>query len=281
MTSQAHITEAEKNKPRTWLKLHTGMIDEPSIYRVSDRAGLRYFMLTGYAGTIDGNSEVWRANGLLAVPLKDIAFRLRCRAEDLEADLEELAKVGLVEQVGQYWRLTRYQGEQVDILAVREDTKTRVQTYRESKKSAEIEQEKEQDKSRVDKSVRVSNKSVTRYTLVTPHEDARTHEDEGTPEDEGRTDNSILSEKDKLVKHWESINKTELSKVNEAGIIHLLTEARKTNTLKETREDIREKMQKTAINAPNYPENYLNTCLKELAESPRKAKKEMSVYIPD
>ncbi len=169
MTTEAYITKAEKGKPREWLKLHTKYLGEPSLFRVSDRARARYFMLYMAAAVLDGDGAVYDGDGVLPAVFDDLAWRLRCSVDELTADLRELAAAGLVAQAGEFWRLVRYTEEQVNMKEVRQQARQRVTKYRDKNRAEqEIETEREREQS-----VSVSNESVTRYT-DTPTDTAST-----------------------------------------------------------------------------------------------------------
>lgn len=87
-----------------WIKFYTEILDDEKMGMLSDRLWRRaseMFLLAGY--TDEG--------GLLPT-LKAMAWRLRQREEDLETDLVELAKAGILNQIEGAWYVVNFEKRQ-------------------------------------------------------------------------------------------------------------------------------------------------------------------------
>ncbi len=255
--TEAHETEAERNKPRLWIKLHTSLLEEPSLFRVSDRAGKRYFMIYILAGRLDTGKA--KADGTIQEPLEDLAFHLRCSPEELTADLKELVKVGLVAQAGEFWKIVRFREEQPDMAKVREQFRERQARHRGSRKKQnqneeqEPEPEEEPEKNESENKNKNKSESVTN-ALVTRDTHANT------------SLSSLSKPAQELQAYWQNATGTLLPRDVIASITQTLSEAGKFQVTASTAQnDILAVMEKTAGRELRGDRiSYLKACLKDL-----------------
>jgi len=127
-----------------WIKLYVETLDDPKMGRLNDRLwrrSIEVFMLAGKTG----------AGGFLP-PIEDMAWILRTTPEELAAELEELARVNIVNQTEDGWCVTHF--------AVRQDADSnaeRQRRYRERQQHDRYEGNEEV----TEKEVIESNETVT------------------------------------------------------------------------------------------------------------------------
>ena len=90
-----------------YIKLFHEVLDDPKMCRLVDRLYRRTIELFLIAGDFGGEDK----SGSLP-PIYDMAWRLRLTDEELERDLIELAKVGIVYQDGDRWTVTNFSKRQ-------------------------------------------------------------------------------------------------------------------------------------------------------------------------
>lgn len=141
-----------------WIKLYHEILDDPKMGRLSDRLFRRCIQLFLIAGEED-------SNGLLPRP-DDMAWRLRpLSTEELENDLDELAKVGIVSKTDNGWIVVHFAERQKAVGGAE-----RVRRFRDRQKADEYygaKDETEKPKSNADVTIynEESNATVTkRYT---------------------------------------------------------------------------------------------------------------------
>lgn len=83
-----------------WLKLYHEMLDDPKIGRLGDRLCWRMIQCFLAAGELD--EEGWLQS------TEDLAWRLRMSAEELESDLIELQRVGVVQLREGRWYVVNF-----------------------------------------------------------------------------------------------------------------------------------------------------------------------------
>jgi len=105
-----------------WIKLYTEILDDRKMGMLSDRLYRRTVEMLALAGEMD-------EEGLLPVP-SDMAWRLRLNDEELETDLVELARVGILDQRDGQWWVTHFSERQAPSPVAK-----RVAEYRKRKRS--------------------------------------------------------------------------------------------------------------------------------------------------
>lgn len=83
-----------------WIKLYHEILEDPKMCRLSDRMYRRTIELFLIAGET-------AKDGYLPC-LEDMAWKLRMRAEDLETDLVELQKTGIISMIDNEWLVTKF-----------------------------------------------------------------------------------------------------------------------------------------------------------------------------
>jgi len=83
-----------------WIKLYHEMLDDPKMCRLPDRLYRRVIECFLLAGNED--------SGGLLPELSDIAWRFRCDEEQLETELIELSRVGILSQKEGRWIVTKF-----------------------------------------------------------------------------------------------------------------------------------------------------------------------------
>lgn len=156
-----------------WLKLYHEILDDPKMGVMSDRLWRRAIETFLLAGENDDE-------GFLP-SLDDMAWRLRLTSEELESDLVELAKCGVVSQTDGLWLVTRFKERQSKVSGAE-----RTRRYRERKRKDELvelphedeTQEKrtcdessqksarDTDKIRIDKDIDIDNSQIEDFVIV-------------------------------------------------------------------------------------------------------------------
>lgn len=111
-----------------WIKFYHEVLDDPKMATLPDRLWRRFYELCLIAGRADQNGEIPET--------KQIAWMLRMPADELQTDLDELVKLGLVKQTETGWFVTNFSKRQSKL-----DVNERVQRYRDDKKRNKYYQE--------------------------------------------------------------------------------------------------------------------------------------------
>jgi hypothetical protein len=90
-----------------WIKLYHEIIDDPKMGRLSDRLFRRTIEMFLLAGDLD-------EDGLLPT-LQDIAWRLRMNEEELETDMIELQRIGILSVQDGDWIVTKFAERQAPV----------------------------------------------------------------------------------------------------------------------------------------------------------------------
>jgi len=123
-----------------WAKVYVEILDDPKMGRLSDRLWRRTIELILMAK--DENDSGYLPS------LDDMAWRLRTNAELLEAELVDLARVGIVENRANGWLMPNFTKRQTRQYSQEPDA-VRQREYR-AKKKEEKEREQNKNKSRVE-----------------------------------------------------------------------------------------------------------------------------------
>ena len=89
---------------RFWIKVYTGMLEDPQQARLPDRLWRRALELNLLAGKHGDDGSL--------PPLEVMAWRLRLAPAKLLADLRALAERGLLRQVGDAWQVCGFSDRQ-------------------------------------------------------------------------------------------------------------------------------------------------------------------------
>lgn len=91
-----------------WIKLYQEILDDRKMCQLSDHLYRRCIELFLLAGDQDDSSGV-------LPPIEDIAWRLRTNEEQLLADLQELAKTGIISNQNGAWVVTNFAKRQAPV----------------------------------------------------------------------------------------------------------------------------------------------------------------------
>ena len=91
-------------KSKYWIKLYHEVLDDPKMGRLSDRLWRRTIEVFLLAGDTDEEGKL--------PALDDMAWRLRIIPEELEADLIELQRVGIVLLAAGVWSVGNFEERQ-------------------------------------------------------------------------------------------------------------------------------------------------------------------------
>jgi hypothetical protein len=87
-------------KSKYWIKLYHEILDDPKMGSLSDRLWRRVIELFLLAGDYDKDGQL--------PDLEWMAWRIRRTAEEIETDLVEIAKAGIVESKGGMWEVANF-----------------------------------------------------------------------------------------------------------------------------------------------------------------------------
>jgi hypothetical protein len=87
-------------KSKFWIKLYHEILDDPKMGSLEDRLWRRVVELFLLAGDFDEEGRL--------PALEWMAWRLRRTSEELESDLVEIAKAGIVENRGGFWWVSNF-----------------------------------------------------------------------------------------------------------------------------------------------------------------------------
>lgn len=87
-------------KSKYWIKLYHEILDDPKMGRLSDRLYRRTIEMFLLAGDYD--------QGGVLPPLEDIAWRLHLNPEQLETDLIELQRIGILDVSEGQWYVAKF-----------------------------------------------------------------------------------------------------------------------------------------------------------------------------
>lgn len=89
---------------RHWIKLYTEIVHDPKMGRLSNRQFRTCINLFCLAGIIDDDGKLPCA--------ADLSWQLRVAVDDLIDDLQALASVGILEQIGDSWHVRKWEERQ-------------------------------------------------------------------------------------------------------------------------------------------------------------------------
>lgn len=107
-----------------WIKLYHEILDDPKMGRLSDRLFRRTIEFFLLAGEVDRDGEL--------PPLPDIAWRLRTDDEQLETEMIELQRIGILSYSEGEWVVTKFADRQSAVSGAE-----RVARYRQRKRQDE------------------------------------------------------------------------------------------------------------------------------------------------
>jgi len=119
-----------------WIKLYHEIIDDPKMGKLSDALWRRCIELFLIAGEYDSGGQL--------PSLDNIAWKLRSNAELLEAELNDLARVGITNLVNGTWEITKFEERQARPYSM-EPAAVRQRAYRAKIKEEEKITEKDTD----------------------------------------------------------------------------------------------------------------------------------------
>ena len=111
-----------------WIKLYHKMLNDPQIAQLSDRLWRRWVECILYSADTDSDGEL--------PSVDDMSYRLHLKPEELETDLVELARVGVIEQIAGVWVIPNFKKYQYS------SSTMRVRKHRAKKKEEESLREK-------------------------------------------------------------------------------------------------------------------------------------------
>ena len=139
---------------KMWVRLYTEINHDAKMLRLSDRLFRRAINCFAFAGEVD-------KDGLL-MPLDDMAFLLHVDPEHLETEFNELARLGILDQMDGNWYVTHFAERQDRAYGYSQTPSAiRKRAQREREKESNKEKEKEENKTRkeVDKNRDVTDMS--------------------------------------------------------------------------------------------------------------------------
>ncbi len=104
-----------------WIKFYHEVLDDPKMATLPDRLWRRFYELCLIAGRNDQDGDIPET--------KQIAWTLRMQVDDLQSDLDELQKLGLINQIATGWNVTHFSKRQSKL-----DSAEKVRRYREEQK---------------------------------------------------------------------------------------------------------------------------------------------------